>query len=499
MATRMFDRRPAAALGDPQDRVATIVARHGDLLTRVARGYSLCADDAHDAVQRALEIYMRRVDSLDPATELAWMKVVVKHEALAVRRGRAGVAGEEIDLDAVPAVAQRSVEERLESAERVERSAEVMRRLKRDEARALMLKAEGLSYVEIGERLGWTYTKVNRCITEGRRRFMRLYEELETGAECERLAPTLHALAQGTADSEALLELRPHLRNCAGLPSDGARAPRVAPAHAQRVPPPALHRAGARVRRALPRASRVPRRSGGVDLHPMEHQEKLDELFRRLNAGEAAVQPVAPSVAEGVGRLSTVRINLRGWVETALQRLQSSDVALGVHAATHRRRRPDHVDRRPDRDLRQRRRSRHLLRGDRAAAGPEARDPERAEGGAKRKATRKLTGSASRGPQAFDQALRQHRDSRPRAADNTNAQGSDAAGSRSEPAGAKRRVLLRDFASGCQLAERLRHQGQATRPGLRLRTELSKAATSASKRSAGSGEFADGTGGEFSP
>jgi hypothetical protein len=84
----------------------------------------------------------------------------VKHEALAVRRGRAGVAGEEFDLDAVPAVAQRSVEERLESAERVERSAEVMRRLKRDEARALMLKAEGLSYVEIGERLGWTYTKV---------------------------------------------------------------------------------------------------------------------------------------------------------------------------------------------------------------------------------------------------------------------------------------------------------------------------------------------------
>ena len=129
-------------------------------------------------------------------------------------RARAGVASEEVDLDAVPAVAQRSIEERLESAERVSRSAEVMRRLKRDEARALMLKAEGLSYVEIGERLGWTYTKVNRCITEGRRRFMRLYEELETGAECERLAPTLVALAAGEASSEALLELRPHLRNC---------------------------------------------------------------------------------------------------------------------------------------------------------------------------------------------------------------------------------------------------------------------------------------------
>jgi DNA-directed RNA polymerase specialized sigma24 family protein len=84
----------------------------------------------------------------------------VKHEALAVRRGRAGVAGEEVDLDAVPAMAQRTVEERLESAERVERSAEVMRRLKRDESRALILKAQGLSYVEIADRLGWTYTNI---------------------------------------------------------------------------------------------------------------------------------------------------------------------------------------------------------------------------------------------------------------------------------------------------------------------------------------------------
>ena len=65
MATRMFGRRPAAA-GDPGDRVAVIIARHGELLTRVARSFSLCADDAQDAVQRSLEIYMRRAESLDP-------------------------------------------------------------------------------------------------------------------------------------------------------------------------------------------------------------------------------------------------------------------------------------------------------------------------------------------------------------------------------------------------------------------------------------------------
>jgi RNA polymerase sigma factor (sigma-70 family) len=320
----MFDRRPAAALAEPGDRVAAVVARHGELLKRVARSYSLCPDDAQDAVQRALEIYMRRVSSLDPATELAWLKVVVKHEALAVRRGRAGVAGEEFDLDAVPAVAQRSVEERLESAERVERSAEVMRRLKRDEARALMLKAEGLSYVEIGERLGWTYTKVNRCITEGRKRFLRLYEELETGAECERLAPVLASLAAGEASAEELLDIRPHLRNC-----PGCRAT-VRALHASRLRRvTALLPVGAVVEpvRGLFERFRGARGSADVgELHPMQRAEQLDEAFRQL-------RPVEPAVVEGASRASTARLNLRGWVEAGLQRLQTSDVALGVHAA----------------------------------------------------------------------------------------------------------------------------------------------------------------------
>ena len=77
-----------------------------------------------------------------------------------------------------------------------------------------MLKAQGLSYAEIGEALGWTYTKVNRCITEGRARFLKVYAEIEAGEECARFAPTLAALVGGTASADALLELRPHIRNC---------------------------------------------------------------------------------------------------------------------------------------------------------------------------------------------------------------------------------------------------------------------------------------------
>ena len=64
--------RPAA-----DARVSQVVARHERALMRVALHWSLCRDDALDAYQRALEIYVRRIDSLDPATEINWLKVVV--------------------------------------------------------------------------------------------------------------------------------------------------------------------------------------------------------------------------------------------------------------------------------------------------------------------------------------------------------------------------------------------------------------------------------------
>ena len=148
---------------DPDTRTAALVAQHGPALLRVARRVSLCADDAHDAVQRALEIYLRRLDTIDPRTEAAWMRVVVRNEALAVRKSRSQlVASDDVDFDSHVDAGQRSPHDRLESAERVSRSTEALRGLKPDEARALLLKAEGLSYTEIGDQLGWTYTNVYR-------------------------------------------------------------------------------------------------------------------------------------------------------------------------------------------------------------------------------------------------------------------------------------------------------------------------------------------------
>jgi RNA polymerase sigma factor (sigma-70 family) len=210
-----------AALGergvaDDARRVEAMVARHGAALLRVANQFSLCHDDALDAYQRGLEIYLRRLDSVDRATEGAWLRVVVKHEAMAIRRARQeSVDRDEVDLDESEATGLRAVEDVLAGGERVDRSVEALKALKPDEARALLLKAEGLSYEEIGKRFGWSYTKVNRSITEGRKRFLNVFGEIESGEACETYSEVLSALAAGSATSAQVVSIRPHIRHCA--------------------------------------------------------------------------------------------------------------------------------------------------------------------------------------------------------------------------------------------------------------------------------------------
>jgi Putative zinc-finger len=80
--------------------------------------------------------------------------------------------------------------------------------------RALWLKALGHSYEQICEATGWTYTKVNRCLAEGRKSFLERYSGIESGHECERLAPALSAFVDGEADAAQTVALRAHLRQC---------------------------------------------------------------------------------------------------------------------------------------------------------------------------------------------------------------------------------------------------------------------------------------------
>ncbi|MEN3280716.1 MAG: hypothetical protein V7607_1856, partial [Solirubrobacteraceae bacterium] len=63
-------------------------------------------------------------------------------------------------------------------------------------------------------RLFGPYTKVNRCLAEGRKSFLERYAGIESGRECERLAPALSAFVDGEGDPAQVVDLRTHLRQC---------------------------------------------------------------------------------------------------------------------------------------------------------------------------------------------------------------------------------------------------------------------------------------------
>jgi len=195
--------------------VVEVIRLHADGLLRLARRHSLGNEDAQDAYQRGLEIFLRHAHRLDPDGAPSWLRTVVKHEAMAVRRVRQReLAPADLDFDRIESTTARSPDEQVVAFEMVARSAEALQRLKPQEVRALWLQAQGNSYEEITQLTGWTRTKVNRCLYEGRRSLLERYAGIESGEECERWAPLLSTLVDGEATNAELVELRPHLRAC---------------------------------------------------------------------------------------------------------------------------------------------------------------------------------------------------------------------------------------------------------------------------------------------
>ena len=246
---------PSAAAGvrDAAARKRAAVetyARHEATLRRQANRYSLCADDADDALQRALEILLRKAPSSDPRELIRWTQTVVKHEALAVRRERERILGgppsaggeDEIDWIALIPAEGAGPAERVERREAVARSREALQGLKPQELRALGLLAEGYSYREIGEITGFSQTKINRCLAEGRERFRSLLARSEDGRRCAEIGPRLSAFCDGETNAAEAAEMREHLRACAHCRAT-LRAYRAIPAAAAALAPTLpLHR-----------------------------------------------------------------------------------------------------------------------------------------------------------------------------------------------------------------------------------------------------------------
>ena len=198
-------------------------------LVRLARRHSLCASDADDAVQRAFEILLRRSERVQPATALSWLRTVVKHEAMAIRASRLRLlGGGDAELDAREAVELPGPWERATDRERAHRALAALATLKRDEARALVLQAAGRTYAEIEAETGWSHTKVNRALTEGRAAFRALCRRARRGRRVRpprpaapRPRPRPRPRRRGHRPARAPARVR-------GVPGAAGRAPLVA-------------------------------------------------------------------------------------------------------------------------------------------------------------------------------------------------------------------------------------------------------------------------------
>jgi RNA polymerase sigma factor (sigma-70 family) len=158
--------------------LTAVLERSQATLLHQARKHAQLPEDAEEALQAACILFIERFDAR--YRPLPWLQTTVKREAWRIakrahrrrelgitavprndRSGTTDLTDAFPDLDADPfenACRHELIRERHDAFEH----------LKPDERVALLLLGLGYSYTEIADSCGWTKTKVNRCIAEGR-------------------------------------------------------------------------------------------------------------------------------------------------------------------------------------------------------------------------------------------------------------------------------------------------------------------------------------------
>ncbi|MEX2105567.1 MAG: hypothetical protein WD810_01580 [Solirubrobacterales bacterium] len=168
--------------------LAEALAEGGKALRAQASRHARSAAEADDALQQACVEFLRFYEGEPGNHAIRYLMLAVKHSAWAIgsdawSRHRSSVEVAVTDATesdtatvTVPCDRRGPGEQALASAEATAFS-EALLSLKADERTALSLLAYGCSYQEIMALEGWTYTKVNRCLAEGRERLRELLAE----------------------------------------------------------------------------------------------------------------------------------------------------------------------------------------------------------------------------------------------------------------------------------------------------------------------------------
>ena len=158
-----------------QELAVALFEEHAGYLMAIAtRNAGGSVPVGEEALQEALIAFLRAFDPGRGAPPLAWLTLTLKRECWR-RYGRERFdrrvgweVGEDDEyaslLEQLPSPGE-SLEDRLAG---LHEDRQRLGRLRPDERTGLGLFAAGFSYKEIAARQGWSYTKVNRCMREGR-------------------------------------------------------------------------------------------------------------------------------------------------------------------------------------------------------------------------------------------------------------------------------------------------------------------------------------------
>jgi DNA-directed RNA polymerase specialized sigma24 family protein len=162
-----------------QRLLTAVLERSRALLISQARRHSQLPDDAEEALQSACILFIERYE--ERFRPLPWLQTTVKREAWRIanrahrRRELAITAAPRADgqgtvdlSDAFPDPDADPLERTCRRQLTLESRAAFVESLKPDQRTALLLLGLGCSYAEIARSCGWTLTKVNRCLAEGR-------------------------------------------------------------------------------------------------------------------------------------------------------------------------------------------------------------------------------------------------------------------------------------------------------------------------------------------
>jgi DNA-directed RNA polymerase specialized sigma24 family protein len=140
------------------------------LLLTIARRRARTDQDAEDAVQQALAIAFAHRERIRSQTALAYVAVIAQHEASRLRRQSERLRSLDQPLHADPPTSAHDLiaEEPTVDLDALIDVRDALGQIKPDQARALIARALGWRYRELCDAFAWTYTKTNRCLTEGR-------------------------------------------------------------------------------------------------------------------------------------------------------------------------------------------------------------------------------------------------------------------------------------------------------------------------------------------